>query len=187
MERCTRACSAATNPVSTPSTPPPAKCDWEFASDTGDNVWAPTVAGDTLYAVSDDGNIYAIDAATGDEQWRVATGGPIDAGVTLAGDIVYTASHDENLYAIDTTTGTELWHLPIGGAAEHGPAIVDGVAYLGTDSGAIVAIAGSDEASSDTASTASTVGAESDANSETSPASVPAPGGVTMASGPPST
>ena len=119
---------------------------WEFASDSGDNG---TVAGDTLYAVSDDSNIYAIDAATGNELWRVATGGPINTGATFAGDIVSppatTRTSTPSTPPAEPNCGTSR-----SGRAEHGPAVADGVAYLGTDSGTIIAITGNDRTSTDT-------------------------------------
>jgi outer membrane protein assembly factor BamB len=42
---------------------------WSF--ETGGPVWSsPTVMDDTVYVGSLDGNLYAVDASSGDELWR---------------------------------------------------------------------------------------------------------------------
>src|SRR5947207_2285217 len=45
---------------------------WRF--DTGDGVYSsPAVVGGVVYVGSDDRNVYALDAATGQERWRFVT------------------------------------------------------------------------------------------------------------------
>ena len=67
-----------------------------------------------MYATATDGNLYAIDALTGDERWRYATFGRIDDRPVLADGILYVTSSDLAMYAISAATGAELWHFPAG-------------------------------------------------------------------------
>jgi len=48
----------------------PLELRWRFTAAT-DTVWSPAVVADTAYVGSKDGNLYALDTATGGERWRV--------------------------------------------------------------------------------------------------------------------
>ena len=61
---------------------------------------SPAVANGIVYAGSWDKNLYAIDAVTGKEQWRFATGDRVDSSPAVANGIVYIGSEDKNLYAV---------------------------------------------------------------------------------------
>jgi outer membrane protein assembly factor BamB len=58
---------------------------------------------------SDDGNVYAVDAATGRQRWMTHTGGPVASTPALAGERVFALSYDGRLYALDVHTGEVLW------------------------------------------------------------------------------
>ena len=49
------------------------------------------VIGSTLYVGSTDGTVYALDTATGDEQWRVDTGSAIVTGLVNEDSVLYFA------------------------------------------------------------------------------------------------
>lgn len=56
--------------------------------------------------------LVALDAATGDEAWRVPIGDPtgwVAQSPVVAGGVVYTASPDGTAYAIDARTGKPRW------------------------------------------------------------------------------
>jgi len=84
----------------------------------------PAVADGTVYACSGN-NLYALDAATGDEQWvqeGVAGGMP-----TVVDGAIYFAT-GERIVARSVTDGTELWESPVGLA---GPvAVANGTLYV---------------------------------------------------------
>ncbi|MBI4296154.1 MAG: PQQ-binding-like beta-propeller repeat protein [Chloroflexi bacterium] len=61
---------------------------------------SPALAGNAVYAGSDDGHIYAVDIATGRKLWDVLTGGKVTSTPAVAGATVYVGSEDGNLYAI---------------------------------------------------------------------------------------
>ncbi len=124
---------------------------------TGDELWRWGIEGGgptSIASVSEDrncivggsdGNIYALDAATGTEEWRFSAGSPAGSTVTLAGGVVYATTEDGNLYGVDAETGLEVFRFSIGGRQNYGPAILDGVAYVGNHLGVLYAIGGSEE------------------------------------------
>jgi outer membrane protein assembly factor BamB len=90
---------------------------------------------------SNDDKLYAIDTATGKEDWRFSTGGSVESSPAVSNGIVYVGSFDKNLYAIDAATGTEKWRFETGGtwqgntygsAVYSSPAVSNGIVYVGS-------------------------------------------------------
>ena len=81
---------------------------WTFP--TGGRVVSSPVwhAGLVVFG-SDDGNVYAVDAATGRQRWMARTDGPVASTPALSGDRVFALSYDGRLYALDVRTGEILW------------------------------------------------------------------------------
>jgi eukaryotic-like serine/threonine-protein kinase len=104
---------------------------WEFEHAS------PAIAGDTVYFGSADGNLYALDPATGKLEWRFKTAGRIRATPAVADGVVYLGSMDGNLYAVGAGTGTEKWkfrtagnkYFPLG-EVQSSPAVGDGIVCL---------------------------------------------------------
>jgi glucose dehydrogenase len=72
---------------------------WIFTA--GGNIRStPAFGGNALYVGSEDGRLYAIDAATGKKLWDFRTGDKITSSPALVGDTVYVASQDGKVYAI---------------------------------------------------------------------------------------
>jgi outer membrane protein assembly factor BamB len=66
------------------------------------------IAGDVVYALSDEQNItdaavFALDAATGAELWSFLAPSGVDGGVAVAGGVAYVATWSGNIYAIGGT------------------------------------------------------------------------------------
>ena len=81
---------------------------WSFP--TGDRiVSSPAWADGVVYVGSDDGNLYAVDAASGRQRWMHRTGGPVSGSPAVAGDRVYVMSYDGRLHALDAATGALQW------------------------------------------------------------------------------
>lgn len=81
---------------------------WSFP--TGDRISAsPAFADGVVYVGSDDGQLYAIDAATGHQRWMHRTGGPVGSSPAIAEGRVYVVSYDGRLHALDAKTGEVLW------------------------------------------------------------------------------
>jgi len=87
---------------------------WKFA--TGNRVASsPVWHEDTLYFGSDDGSVYAVDAAGGRQKWRFVTRGPVPATPAVSGGLVYFPSYDGMIYAVDARTGKLRWKTATGG------------------------------------------------------------------------
>jgi outer membrane protein assembly factor BamB len=82
----------------------------KFAFATGGAVVSsPVLAEGALYFGSDDGKLYAIDAATGAEKWHVATEGPVRSSASVVKGRVYFLSYDGVFRAVDALSGEVAW------------------------------------------------------------------------------
>jgi outer membrane protein assembly factor BamB len=100
---------------------------------------SPALGGRAVYFGSGDGNVYALDAATGDLRWKFKTGDVVHASPAYADGVVFVGSWDSYFYAIDASSGAEKWRFHGGeDPAAHNqvgfqssPAVVNGVVYTG--------------------------------------------------------
>lgn len=113
---------------------------WSFASPEGQQVYPGALAGGVAYAVSGDGNLTALDAATGTELWTGQTDGRIGTGAVVAGDEVIVTSEDRFLHSFSLADGTRRWKVPIPGSPTT-PAVIDGRVFVGTNLGTVVSFA----------------------------------------------
>lgn len=146
---------------------------WTFQTPTRADLRSPAVGGGLVYTVSGDGNLYALDTATGTERFHTATGGPVTAAPALASGVVYVASHDFNVYAVDAASGRVVWKVGYGGATDYGPVVADGRIYLGTNIGYVIAF--------DSAATAPATGSPASAGNESTGTATPAGTGAVSA------
>lgn len=86
----------------------PVEPRWTFETD-GPVRSSPAVINDMVYVGSDDGRLYAIDAASGKEVWSFETDGPVVSSPAFLRHVVYVGSDDGRLYAVNAGTGNELW------------------------------------------------------------------------------
>lgn len=87
---------------------------WTFP--TGDRiVSSPAYADGVVYVGSDDGQLYAIDAASGRQRWMHRTDGPVSSSPAVAGGRVYVLSYDGRLHALDARTGALQWKFATAG------------------------------------------------------------------------
>jgi len=107
---------------------------WEFrtTAPVGGN---PTVYDGTVYVGTDGGTLYALDAATGTEEWAVGTGTTLSSPVVVDG-VLYVGG--SGLYALDPATGEVLFETPVSGGSS--PAVVNGTVYVGSGSNAVYAV-----------------------------------------------
>ena len=100
---------------------------------------SPVVVNGTVYFGSGDGNLYALDAGSGELRWKFAAGDVVHASPAYADGVVYVGSWDSYFYAVDAASGTEKWrfhggedpliHNQVG--FQSSPAVADGVVYTG--------------------------------------------------------
>jgi outer membrane protein assembly factor BamB len=118
---------------------------WEFQAGAG--FGPPAVDGDTVYAGSADGNLYAVAIPTGKARWVYAAKEDLSTRPAVAGGLVLVASLQDTAFAVDAQTGTWKWHHrreQKGGALTiHGAASVlasDGLAYAAFSDGFVAAL-----------------------------------------------
>lgn len=100
---------------------------------------SPAVDAGLVYFGSGDGNVYALDAETGQLKWKFATQGVVHSSPAVAGGVVYFGSWDSYLYALDAATGQEKWKFKTGEdktnynqvGIQSSPAVSGGVVYFG--------------------------------------------------------
>lgn len=73
----------------------------------------PLNAGETVYAVSADGQLVAVDAETGKLRWERELEERIFAGVGADGNQLYLVTRDADLLALSRENGEELWRNPL--------------------------------------------------------------------------
>ena len=114
---------------------------------------SPAIEGGVVVFGSQDGHVYALDAATGRQRWRFRTGGRVYASPAIAGQAVYAADQAGAVYAIALTSGRQLWRFETEGTrlnsadwgydrttVQSSPAVVGGAVYVGARDGFLYAI-----------------------------------------------
>lgn len=110
---------------------------WEV--DTGGQISAaPAVVDGTVYVGSRDDTLYALSAASGDEEWRFETAGDVRSSPAVVDGVAYVGSDDGRVYAVEE--GEELWRFGTGDAVRSSPTVVDDVVYVGSQDDAVYAI-----------------------------------------------
>ncbi|MCH7714017.1 MAG: PQQ-like beta-propeller repeat protein [Chloroflexi bacterium] len=97
-------------------------------------VAAPVLdrASNTLLVGSEDGNLYAYDAVTGEERWRFATGGKIWSTPVVRDGVVYFGSHDKSVYALFLNSGERKWKTDTGGVVAARPLLFRDQVIIGS-------------------------------------------------------
>ena len=100
---------------------------------------SPVLGDGAVFFGSGDGNVYALDAGSGELKWKFATGDVVHASPAYADGSVFFGSWDSYFYAVDARTGKEKWrfhggedpviHNQVG--FQSSPAVVNGVVYTG--------------------------------------------------------
>lgn len=113
---------------------------WE-RSDLGSGVLdaSPVVAGDRAYLAGGVA-VHAVDLATGETRWRVATGLPTPATPAVAGDTVYVAGSDTYVRALAAADGSERWRVKTDTRIGCDLAVGGGVVLVGTPDGEVLAL-----------------------------------------------
>jgi outer membrane protein assembly factor BamB len=87
----------------------------------------PASDGNLVFAASRDGNVLAIDPASGKTTWRTELEIELSAGPGVGEGIVVVAAANGYLIALDAGSGDELWRADISGESLARPLIEDGV------------------------------------------------------------
>jgi outer membrane protein assembly factor BamB len=117
---------------------------------------SPAVVNGVVYIGSDDGNLYALNAATGAMKWSYFTGtaagradnscpsclipAPIISSPAVANGAVFFGSSNNGVYALSASTGSLLWTFTTGGPVTSSPAVANGAVYIGSNDGNLYAL-----------------------------------------------
>jgi polyvinyl alcohol dehydrogenase (cytochrome) len=98
---------------------------WAFGFPDATSAWAqPTIAGGRLYVGSQNGTVYALDAASGCVVWTFAAQGGVRASISIGprlrsresrasfgapGYVAYFSDQKGFVYALDAASGRQLW------------------------------------------------------------------------------
>ena len=81
---------------------------WKFEEGTNWYWGEAVVTDDSVYAASLDGNLYALDRATGALRWTFATQGPIVGKPVIVFDMIAVPSDDGGLHLVRLSDGKEV-------------------------------------------------------------------------------
>lgn len=109
-----------------------------FTLDTTSDLTV-TASGETVFAPSADGGIYAIHAETDEVLWFASAGGPVEAGPVRT-DSQVIISGGNRIAGFDIETGEQQWYFLAGDAIEAPPAVVSGHVFFGARDGVLYAV-----------------------------------------------
>ena len=92
----------------------------------------PDEDGVKIYAGAHNGNVAAMDLATGARVWKTSTKLPLSAGPGTDGEFVVAGSSNGDVVALDAKTGEKLWaapHPPSGYCSPEDTFVVDGLVW----------------------------------------------------------
>lgn len=127
-----------------------------FNSDSGGRVWkydasdsinrsSMTVSDGLVYGTSFGGDIFAIDAETGVEQWSYSSGGTPAASATVVDGTVYAttavfAPDTDNVFALNASDGSVQWTASAGAILRSSPNVVGGSVYVSGTGGSLYSL-----------------------------------------------
>ncbi|MEU3184481.1 PQQ-binding-like beta-propeller repeat protein [Streptomyces sp. NPDC006923] len=92
----------------------------------------PAVTGGGVYLADYLGTVYALDAATGKDRWRIATESRQSIEPVLVADGNVHVGSGSALYTLDAVTGTPKWRFAAGGEVIGAPVVADGRLHFGS-------------------------------------------------------
>lgn len=101
---------------------------------------SPAIVAGVAYAGSADGNMYALDAMTGEERWTFQADSGVEITPTVDDGIVYFPSEFGTLYALDASTGEQIWTFDQAISPTATPIVTSGLLFVGADSGTYYAL-----------------------------------------------
>ncbi|MFE5936164.1 serine/threonine-protein kinase [Streptomyces sp. NPDC056470] len=92
----------------------------------------PAVTGGGVYLADYLGTVYALDATTGQDRWRIATESRQSIEPVLVVDGNVHVGSGSALYTLDAVTGTPKWRFAAGGELTGAPVVADGRVHFGS-------------------------------------------------------
>lgn len=95
----------------------------------------PTVANDTIFTASVDGEVKAFHLEDGSQVWSTEIDYVLSTGPSVGNDIVVVATSNGDVIALSTENGTELWHTQVTSEVLSPPIINGGIVVVRTIDG----------------------------------------------------
>jgi len=95
---------------------------------------AATVAGDAVFVGSGDGQLHALDAASGAVRWSFRAEDTIASTPAVAAGRVFVGSFDGKVRALDAASGDLVWEYDTGAAVPSSPTVAEGLVLIGSRS-----------------------------------------------------
>lgn len=100
---------------------------------------SPAIWGGNVFFGSGDGNVYALNASSGELKWKFHTGDVVHSSPAIADGALFIGSWDGYMYALNAADGTEKWRFKTGDdpdihnhvGIQSSPVVADGVVYFG--------------------------------------------------------
>ncbi len=117
---------------------------WSASAGGGDDTLrlalAPAVAGDTVYAAGQKGEVMALAADNGRVQWRAQLKVPLGAGPGVGAGLVVVGSLEGEAIALDAATGAQRWRTHLGGEILSRAAVGEAAVLVRTVDGRLQAL-----------------------------------------------
>lgn len=117
----------------------------EFDGERLGTAMEPIVADGRVFVATHAGNLYALQATTGEPLWRFAVEMPFLQSPAVADGVVVAASAGGGLVALDAATGVARWRVALDSFAAS-PTIADGRVFIGSRNGRFFSVALADGA-----------------------------------------
>ncbi|MEX0736302.1 MAG: PQQ-binding-like beta-propeller repeat protein [Bacteroidota bacterium] len=121
---------------------------WAFPTD-GPVRSSPAIVIGTVFVGSGDGNLYALDLASGKKKWAFDAGSAIHSSPAVTNESVFFTTRNGALVALRTGNGTQLWKFQMGADLpnrwaydyyQSSPAVVNGSVLVGGGDGNLYSI-----------------------------------------------
>jgi outer membrane protein assembly factor BamB len=120
---------------------PPIQKGSVWSRRVGDNVThTPAIAHNTVYVITSQGKVVALDAATGAKRWMADLGVDITAAPIVAGESVLIGTREGAVFGLDAHTGEVLWDFKTGGRITGSPIVVGDTMYVVSHDGKLYAV-----------------------------------------------
>jgi len=106
----------------------------------GDVRHTPAIAHNTVYVATSQGQVVALEAATGAERWRTDLKIAITAAPTVAGTSVLIGTQDGVVFGLEAHTGALLWDFKTAGKITGSPIVVGDTMYVASHDGTLSAV-----------------------------------------------
>ena len=100
----------------------------------------PCIYQGSLFVGCYDNNMYALNAADGQFQWKYATDGGIVSKPAVFDGNVFFGSEDKNLHVINARSGKVAWTYSTNGKIRSSPRIAEGHVFIGSDDNGLHAV-----------------------------------------------